>query len=143
MDEQSWWIKRPLQEDRLREALAAFEGEHDFRYLAKSRSIQQLSSTRRRILSVECLRRRHLYLNSASYFEIRIKGEGFLHQMVRRMVGFAVDFASGEDLSVLEILNPNKRTDLGRNSYSVAPAQALCLHRTSIEKNWYSPILNP
>jgi tRNA pseudouridine38-40 synthase len=139
IDDQCWWVRTPLKENQLREALCLFEGEHDFRSVAKASSVRDRKSTKRRVNRIRCLKIKHKRWAEAHFFEICIKGEGFLHQMVRRMVGSSVDFASGRPIDIQELLTMHNVALSSGRSHHVAPASGLCLHQTFLKPGWFKP----
>ena len=82
-----WWIKRPLDVERLRDAASRIEGRHDFRRLCERPSGQP--STIVVVERVEVAEEGDLIL-------IRLVASHFLWKMVRRVVGVLVRVAAGE-----------------------------------------------
>ncbi|MCL1910682.1 MAG: tRNA pseudouridine(38-40) synthase TruA [Leptospirales bacterium] len=110
------WLNRKLDESYLADTLRYIEGEHDFASFCKKKS--RLENTVRKILQTDVKRR-------GDYIFISIRGNAFLHNMVRIIVGTCVYmFMNNEAPSrVLEILN-GKNRDL---SGSTAPPYGLYL----------------
>ncbi|WP_022851067.1 tRNA pseudouridine(38-40) synthase TruA [Limisalsivibrio acetivorans] len=78
-----WWIKKPLDHVLFGELLSVFEGEHDFAAFCVRQSLKE--NTVRRINSLQME-------HSDGFFSLEINGSGFLHMMVRNIVGTCVDF---------------------------------------------------
>jgi tRNA pseudouridine38-40 synthase len=87
-----WQVPRPIDYTLLNEALQVFVGTHDFRSFStgydRETTIRTINS-----ITLEPLTR-------FGVMRIVVKGPTFLHHMVRRMVGAAVDVASRDELSV-------------------------------------------
>ena len=81
-----WWIRDPLDPDRMQEAGRLFEGMHDFRSF--SDADPERGSTRVGVERVEVVAAGELIL-------IRVLGSHFLWKMVRRMVGVIVEVGRG------------------------------------------------
>ena len=105
-----------LDVTRMREAAAYLVGEHDFRSFCSVRT--QVESTVRRILSIDIS-------TEGAEIIIRIRGTGFLYNMVRIIVGTLLRVGTGlyEPAYVKEILQARDRQKAGQT----APACGLCL----------------
>jgi len=82
-----WWIKEPLDLDRLRAAAAAVVGRHDFRVFAVKEDVKK--STLVEVEAVEVV-------VDGDLIVLRFVASHFLWRMVRRLVGTMVRVASGE-----------------------------------------------
>jgi tRNA pseudouridine38-40 synthase len=122
----SWHIAQPLNRDAMAQAAHHLIGEHDFASFCVAKSAQELRgknlSTSRRIDEItlssdEVLNERML--------EIRVRGNAFLHSMVRVIVGTLVEVGSGarDPDWVEEVLAACDRTCAG----PTAPAHGLTL----------------
>ena len=119
-----WDCPWPLCPDHAREAAAHFVGEHDFTSFAASdpdlatRLSDEPASAVRTILTSS------LSIEDDLMF-YRVSGSGFLHHMVRNLVGTLVDAASGRILPSLipTILAARNRSAAG----PTAPARGLFL----------------
>jgi tRNA pseudouridine38-40 synthase len=113
-----------LDLNRMAAAAQAFEGEHDFTSFAASEGrledSEGPSSMVRRIFRSRFLRRPR---TSLLIYEVR--GSGFLHHMVRNLVGTLIEVGRGKlaPRDVVRILRSHDRTLAG----PTAPAQGLCL----------------
>ena len=81
-----WWIRDPLDVERIRLAARCFEGRHDFRSF--SDADPTVASTLVEIESVEVAEAEGLLL-------VRVRGSHFLWKMVRRMVGVLAEVGRG------------------------------------------------
>jgi len=135
-----WWVRPSLNDAKLRAALKACEGFHDFGGLSKAASVKKFKEkgTRRRVLIAGVKKTRHSTFSEANFYEIRVRGEGFMHQMVRGIVGTGVEIALGEDLSMNEVL----RGGIHSASGAFAPALGLTLFKTQISKTWYRKLVS-
>ena len=141
-----WHYPFPLEVGRMARAAKLLEGEHDFTSFAavedgsgKQSSVvetplpgshsqakvpvrETASSMVRRISRSQILRRPR-----SSMLIYEVTGSGFLHHMVRNIVGTLVDVGRGklECRDILRILAARDRTTAG----PTAPAQGLCLLR--------------
>lgn len=125
------WIKKPLDWEAMKREANHFLGEHDFAAFAKSsgrEAASKASGTTRKILSMRMKRSPHPSWSDSQFIEIDVRGKGFLHHMVRNMVGSLVDIGMGKPLDVLELLRGRIRDRAGR----AAPASALTLLRTKV-----------
>jgi tRNA pseudouridine38-40 synthase len=90
-------------------------GEHDFSAFCGNPKMKK--STVRRIDSIRILR-------EGGEIRILITGNGFLHNMVRILVGTLLEVGRGQrQVSTIPMLFGAKRSEAG----FLAPAQALCL----------------
>ena len=86
-----WWVKEPLDVNRMREAARAFVGMRDFRSFAVSTARdadEAPPSTRVLVDQIEIVENGDLIL-------ITVQGSHFLWKMVRRMVGVLVEIGRG------------------------------------------------
>jgi len=123
-----WHYPQPLDRKRMAEAAALLEGEHDFISFAGTTGSPSepadeaavLRSTVRRISSS-----RILWRPRTSMLAYEVQGSGFLHHMVRNIVGTLVEVGRGKipPADILRILEARDRAQAG----ATAPAQGLCL----------------
>lgn len=87
-----------LDEKRMREALDVFMGEHDFSAFMSAGS--RVKNTVRTLYRGDISREKDLYL-------IEVEGNGFLYNMMRRIVGVLLEAGNGnlETREIVEILN--------------------------------------
>ncbi len=102
----SMHISQELDIDAMRKAAAYFLGPHDFTAFSNARS--KTKSMEREIYSIEIIK-------TDGFIQIRICGNGFLHNMVRRMVGVMIRAGLGEIRpdSVPGLLLQKQRSDVG------------------------------
>ena len=104
-----------LDVDEMRKAAAHLCGEHDFSAFCGNPRFKK--STVRFIRSIDIFR-------CGDELQIRVTGNGFLHSMVRIIVGTLIEVGRGErKADSLPSLFCGKRSDAG----FLAPAQGLCL----------------
>jgi tRNA pseudouridine38-40 synthase len=90
-----WWVREPLDVERLRAAAARFAGRHDFRHFAdvEKRAVRgegtERASTLVEVESVEVAEDGALVL-------VRVVASHFLWKMVRRMVGALAQVGAGQ-----------------------------------------------
>ncbi len=113
-----WWVRDPLDVDRMRDAARAFIGRHDFRAFTDADAAEV--STMVQVEEVAVAPHAHLVL-------LRVVGSHFLWKMVRRMTGVLVEVGRGR-------LDPEGAAALlGRESplpaRLTAPASGLFLER--------------
>ncbi len=112
----STYCRQPLDEVKMQEAAAYLVGEHDFKSFCCVKT--QAESTIRTIYSVQVMR-------EGEYVIIRVRGNGFLYNMVRIIAGTLMNVGKGQlapDM-VKEMLIGRDRTIAG----PTAPAQGLTL----------------
>ncbi len=116
-------VGAPLNLALLRREAAALKGHHDFRAFARARPH---GTTRRTITSV-ALRRRGVEL------QLEFEGNGFLHTMVRSMVGTLLDVGRGRlpAGTVRRMLRTGNRRLAG----TTAPAKGLTLLDVAYGRN--------
>lgn len=112
----SYFTYRPLDVDRMRQAAALLEGEHDFKSFCQTGA--QVESTVRTIYSV-------VIEEQGPELVIRVCGNGFLYNMVRIIVGTLMEVGQGkrEPESMREVLEARARSASG----PTAPACGLTL----------------
>src|SRR5208337_297124 len=146
-----WHYPFPLDSERMAEAAKLFEGEHDFTSFAAvdgspaEEDRQGLSQARiappqdsgsghrpaAHKVETEMVRRifasRILHHPRTSMLIYEVSGNGFLHHMVRNMVGTLMEVGRGklEPSGIIRILKARDRSMAG----PTAPAQGLCLLR--------------
>lgn len=116
--EYSWHRDYPVDIDRMKEASAAFLGEHDFRGFMSAGS--SVKNTVRTINAIT-------FEAEGPLVRITYSGNGFLYNMVRIMTGTLVEIGSGrtDGADLPEIIRSGDRTRAG----ITAPAQGLFLKR--------------
>lgn len=89
----SWWLPRPLDEERLAECAALVSGEHDFRAFTPTDTQHELFV---RVVS-DCRWRR-----DGDVLALEITADSFLRHMVRTLVGTMVERSPAELARLLE-----------------------------------------
>jgi tRNA pseudouridine38-40 synthase len=84
--DRAWLGPRPIDDDRFREAAAPLIGEHDF--VAYCGELPERGGTVRDVRAIALVRRDDV-------LRITVRGNAFLHRMVRAMVGTLVGCATG------------------------------------------------
>jgi tRNA pseudouridine38-40 synthase len=83
----SWWVPRPLDEERLNEAAATLVGEHDFRAFTPTETQHEVFV--RVVERAEWIRR-------GDHVDFEITADSFLRHMVRTLVGTMLELATTE-----------------------------------------------
>lgn len=114
----TYFTYHPLDADRMRQAAAFLEGEHDFKSFCQAGT--QVESTVRTIHFLEIV-------EEGRELVIRVCGNGFLYNMVRIIVGTLMEVGQGkrEPESMKTVLEAKDRGAAG----PTAPAQGLTLVR--------------
>jgi len=119
----AWHLPRQLDPETLREALALFEGRHDFRAFAANRGNETEATDYHRTIS------QATFSATEDGYLLTFTGEGFLYKMVRLLTGAAVQAAQGryrlDDLAAL-VESPS-----GTKSPLCAPPDGLTLASVS------------
>lgn len=117
-----YYYDKPLDVKRMREAASYLVGTHDFAAFMAMGSTPQ-KTTVRTIYSYEVTEKAGG--GDEREFELAVKGDGFLYNMVRIMTGTIIDAGRGaiEPEEVREIIRSGDRSRAGRT----APAQGLYL----------------
>ena len=118
----AWHYPYPLNEDAMCDAAPLVEGEHDFTSFAavdpeRGLDADQPSNVRRVFSST--------WRRDGDEFIYEVRGNGFLHHMVRNLVGTFLLVGKGtlEPEDVIKILRAKKRSVAG----ATAPGSGLCL----------------
>lgn len=122
-----WHIPKALDLDAMRQAAAHLIGEHDFKSFCMAASAEG-KSTMRNVFSVEV---EPLVQWGENLVVITVKGNAFLHSMVRTIVGTLVAVGLGRRKPdwVVDVLEARNRAAAGEN----APAQGLVFWDVSYE----------
>lgn len=117
LDSRVHFYPRILDWNRVREALPYFLGEHDFR------SFQGAKATV--VSTVRTITRFELFEEGSLVYRFEVEGNGFLKQMVRTMVGTALEVGEGkrQPSDITKIIAARDRRAAGRT----APPEGLCL----------------
>jgi tRNA pseudouridine38-40 synthase len=131
----SWWIRKPLDQAAMAEAVSYLLGEHDFKpFQAKGAKV---GTTVRKILEAEVRYEPLVFPHFSSaagtefgFVRVRLMGTGFLKQMVRGIAGTLLEIGEGRRpaTDMRDILVTLDRSEVGQT----APARALWLERV-----WY------
>ncbi|HUI42000.1 MAG TPA: tRNA pseudouridine(38-40) synthase TruA [Terriglobia bacterium] len=124
-----WHHPRALDRRRMSEAAAALVGEHDFTSFAAAGSAEDdvAPGGEPRSMVRTLSASRILWRERTKILAYEVRGSGFLHHMVRNLVGTLVEVGRGRMApgDVARILEAQNRTLAG----PTAPAQGLCLVR--------------
>jgi tRNA pseudouridine38-40 synthase len=115
----SWWIRRPLDVEAMRQAARRFVGRRDFAALVTAGGQSQTT--------VRTIQRLEVVEKGAGVIEIEVDADGFLYRMVRNLTGYLAEVGAHrrppEDAD--RLLASRRRSAGG----VTAPAQGLCLVR--------------
>ncbi len=114
-----WSVQENINLNRMAEAIALLEGEHDFAAFAANRGVEYESTTRTMTRADMTQDDRFVYLN--------FQANGFLYKMARSLAGALVNIGCGriEPNEIIQLLETAKRTPM----VLVAPAQGLFLEK--------------
>jgi len=120
-----WHYPYVLDRRLMAEAARIFIGEHDFTSFAASGTLDEDDSEPSMVRSV--FSSKVLWRERSALLIYEVRGNGFLHHMVRSLVGTLVEVGRGRltPTDVLRILRARERTCAG----PTAPPQGLCLMR--------------
>jgi tRNA pseudouridine38-40 synthase len=118
-----WWVKDPLDVDRMQQAAARFTGMHDFQAFSDDDPDEK---------STDVLIDDVTLADDGDLILIRIGGSHFIWKMVRRMVGVLVEIGKGEiDPDAVSALLSESKPGKGLPTPAsiTAPASGLFLER--------------
>lgn len=117
LDQRTYFIPRAIDWSRVRTALPYFEGEKDFKAFQGAKA--SVKTTIRRVDKFE------LFDEGEGFYRFRVTGGGFLKQMVRTMVGTALEVGEGrmEAKDIERIFESRNRRTAG----PTVPAKGLFL----------------
>lgn len=81
-----WWVREPLDIDRMRDAAAVFSGLHDFRAFSDDDPEEKSTKVQLEALTIE---------EDGGLVLVRVSGSHFIWKMVRRLVGVLVEVGKG------------------------------------------------
>lgn len=142
MDDRYFWVRPRIELKTIQSEVQKFVGLHDFAAFARQSGRHAEGSrrgTERRILKAEVKAIRHPFGNGAQLLRFQVRGDGFLHYMVRNMVGTLVERGLGKNYSVDKLLRQRSREKAGRT----APASPLYLKKIQLERGVYRPVRPP
>ena len=116
-----WNVPHKLDVEAMRDAAEVLVGKHDFASFANGS--YPIEKRIKEIFRIRIMKIPHV----SSGLVVRVSGSGFLHRMVRRIVGALVDVGRGKltKNDLREILADSSL----RSSYAIAPASGLYLAR--------------
>jgi tRNA pseudouridine38-40 synthase len=134
--QQSWWVRRSLDLDAMREAALLFLGVHDFRGF---RSVHCTSSS-----TIKEMREAELRELRPGVFCLEFEANSFLQHMVRILTGTLVEVGLGRctQEDIREALSTGQRKLVGQT----APAHGLAMLRTLYPEgliSWPAEALDP
>ncbi|KAA0259541.1 tRNA pseudouridine(38-40) synthase TruA [Deferribacter autotrophicus] len=112
----AWWIREEIRLEKFEELLNCFVGEKDFSAMCLKRSVPENPVRKINFVNIS---------KEDTFINIEINANGFLHNMVRNIVGTVVDiyFNNGCVDDIEKILESRDREQAGRT----APAHGLYL----------------
>ncbi|HBZ02395.1 MAG TPA: tRNA pseudouridine(38-40) synthase TruA [Lachnospiraceae bacterium] len=119
----SYFTYRNIDISKMREAASYLVGEHDFGAFCSAGS--QVESTIRTIYSIDIIEEKYPDRPTGKMIRIRVKGSGFLYNMVRIISGTLIDIGKGlmEVADIERCLLSKKRDTAG----PTAPAEGLIM----------------
>jgi len=118
-----WWVKRPLDAQRMTDAAALLKGRHDFRLFCEKPGEQPST-----VVVVENAE----VATDGALILVRLSASHFLWKMVRRVVGTLVQIGAGDlDRNAFEDLLAVKKSGKGLPAEWTAPPSGLFLERVS------------
>ncbi len=131
----AWWVARPLDLKIIQKGLKQLLGKHDFKGFAHlpEKKLPQKFSTVRTILNARLKVVRHPLIPHSQELIFTFEADGFLHNMVRILVGTLIDQAIGKKISISDVFTSRDRRKAG----STAPAKGLTLVKTHISSRLY------
>jgi tRNA pseudouridine38-40 synthase len=127
-----WWVKEPLEIDRMHEAAGRFAGMHDFRAFSDADPEEQ---------STDVLIDEVVLSEAGDLILIRVTGSHFIWKMVRRMVGVLAEVGRG-GMSTADLDALFRPADPAPARLT-APASGLFLERVFYDKTRASRPLLP
>jgi len=115
-----WYLRYPVDIQKLQSALQVFVGTHDFRSFCTG---DEYEDTVRHIdlITMERIKRYNIY-------RIIVKGRSFLRYMIRRIVGASIEVASRDNLKISYLKEALKEKD-PEQTLPNAPAKGLVLYK--------------
>ena len=124
----TWHYPRPLDIDKMREAIPYLIGKKDFSTFCNKKITNKYINTLREIFEIEILEL------PDNYLKFKIQGDNFLYKMVRNLVGTLVYIGCGriklEDLN--PIIDKKERPFAG----ITAPAKGLFLYKVNFKDSF-------
>lgn len=123
-----WWVREPLDIDRMRDAAAVFSGLHDFRAFSDDDPEEKSTKVQLDAVAIE---------EDGDLVLVRVSGSHFIWKMVRRIVGVLVEAGKGAmNRADVEALLDTSRALKGRATSDLparltAPASGLFLERVT------------
>ena len=114
-----WTVNDPVDHDLFAAELITLKGEHNFEAFTKKANPEE---NKKRYIDQIDIKQRTDPLSNQTITSVTIRGNAFLHNMIRIIIGTAIDRAAGRlQLSLVETLNRKDRTLAGKT----APANGL------------------
>lgn len=134
------WIRDPLNFQRMKAEMKHLLGEQDFAAFAK-RSGRKIGQTKagdtiRNVLAVRLTRSKHSIIPHAHLYKFEIQADGFLHHMVRNIIGSLIEVGMGKSLEIKSAMISRNRRLAGRNASSFP----LILAETRLARSQFKPL---
>lgn len=127
LDETAMQVKTELDMDKMRSAITYLIGQHDFTSFCTAKKDMGIFDERKENLQEEILQKKKTNIRTIYNFELdrqgniitfKITGNGFLHNMVRIIVGTLIEVGQGriEPEEISEILKKKNRIYAGKTA---------------------------
>ena len=122
-----WTVRGPLNVARMQQALPVLLGKHDFAGFTVG------SSTKKTVRTIQEIRIEQLPATEGRRFDVIIRGDGFLHHMIRLIVGTLYGIGTGE----LPVSRLEEILNTGNRSLAIlAPPDGLMLMDITYPEGW-------
>lgn len=128
----SWHVRKPIDFSRLASVVRWFRGERDWSPFCDGELTREDPDDL--VKDIKLFKFRNIPSRRLILFHA--EADGFLYRMVRRMVGFSIDYATGrfDEASARAIFTDTAR----RSDYAAAPSNGLFLYRVKYDPSFFA-----